>query len=136
MELIQPLEDNGVLVKRSREHLEMEINRFTIMERDGSVIACAALYPYPENQIGELACLAVAQGYEGLGRGTQLLSVIEQQAHAAGLTSLCVLSTQTTHWFLEHGFKAELIEDLPVEKQNLYNYQRNAKVFRKNLSLA
>ena len=132
LELIQPLENNGTLVKRSREHLEMEVDHFTVMERDGSVVACAALYPYPENQVGELACLAVSEDYQGAGRGEHLLSILEQQATSKGLTSLCVLTTQTAHWFLEHGFKSAEINELPIEKQSLYNYQRNAKVFRKS----
>lgn len=134
LELIQPLETNGVLVKRSREYLEMEIDHFTVMERDGTVIACASLYPYPENQIGELACLAVAKDYQNQSRGKQLLIIIEQQAVTAGLNSLCVLTTQTAHWFLEHGFDPAQLSELPIEKQDLYNYQRNAKVFIKNLS--
>jgi amino-acid N-acetyltransferase len=133
LELIQPLEDNGVLVKRSREHLEMEIDHFTVMERDGSVIACAALYPYPSTDIAELACLAVAESYQDLGRGKHLLAVIEKQAKTAGSTELCLLTTQTAHWFIEQGFKAAKIDDLPVERQSLYNNQRNAKVFKKRL---
>jgi amino-acid N-acetyltransferase len=133
LELIQPLEANGVLVKRSRDHLETEVDHFTVMERDGTVVACAALYSYPECQIGELACLAVSKEYQDLGRGKQLLSELEQQAKAADLTSLCVLTTQTAHWFIEHGFNEAKIADLPVEKQSFYNYQRNAKVFSKRL---
>lgn len=133
LDLIQPLEQNGVLVKRSRELLAMEIDHFTVMERDGTVIASAALYPYPDSNIGELACLAVATKYQYLGRGKQLLSVIEHQAQLTGCTSLCVLTTQSTHWFLEHGFQSAQITDLPVGKQALYNFQRNAKVFTKTL---
>ncbi|NOQ93892.1 MAG: amino-acid N-acetyltransferase [Methylophaga sp.] len=134
LELIQPLEDNGTLVKRSREHLEIEIAHFTVMERDGAVVACASLYPYPENHVGELACLAVSSGYQSKGRGKQLLSAIEQQAVSRDLTSLCVLTTQTAHWFIEHGFTSAEINELPVKKQRLYNYQRNAKVFSKVLA--
>ncbi|PHS69930.1 MAG: amino-acid N-acetyltransferase [Methylophaga sp.] len=134
LDLIQPLESNGILVKRSREYLEMEIDHFTVMERDGAVIACAALYPFATKTMGELACLAVAINYQDFGRGKQLLAVIEQQAASIGLTDLCVLTTQTTHWFLEHGFKSSQISDLPIEKQDLYNYQRNAKVFSKKLA--
>ncbi len=134
LELIQPLEANGVLVKRSRDILETEVDHFTVMERDGTVVACAALYPYPENQIGELACLAVSKDYQDLGRGKKLLSVIEQQAQEKSLGALCVLTTQTAHWFIEHGFKEAEISDLPVEKRSFYNYQRNAKVFSKNLT--
>jgi amino-acid N-acetyltransferase len=134
LELIQPLETNGVLVKRSREHLEVEVDHFTVMERDGSIVACAALYPYLDSQVGELACLAVSKEYQDFGRGKKLLDSIEQQAKAVGLLSLYVLTTQTAHWFLEQGFNPATITDLPIEKQNFYNYQRNAKVFKKNIN--
>lgn len=133
LELIQPLEHNGTVVKRSRERLEREIEHFTVMERDGTVIACAALYPYTGNQVGELACLAVSQDYRNNGRGKQLLANIEQQARQMQLNALYVLTTQTAHWFLEHGFAQTDIGHLPIEKQAMYNYQRNSRVFRKPL---
>lgn len=134
LDLIQPLEQNGTLVKRSRDLLEVEIGHFTVMERDGAVVACAALYPYPQGNVAELACLAVAKDYQSLGRGDRLLHAIELQAIQLGLNALCVLTTQTAHWFIEHGFNASEISDLPMEKQALYNYQRNAKVFKKILN--
>lgn len=133
LDLIQPLEQNGTLVKRSRDLLEVEIGHFTVMERDGSVVACAALYSYLHSDVAELACLAVSKTYQSLGRGDQLLSAIEEQAISLGLKALCVLTTQTAHWFIEHGFSAAEISDLPMQKQALYNYQRNAKVFKKML---
>lgn len=135
LELIQPLEENGILVKRSREALELHIDSFVVMERDGAVLACAALHTYPENGVGELACLAVSSNYRGFGRGEQLLTAIEHQARKHKLTTLYVLTTQTAHWFLEQGFVAADIADLPIEKQTLYNYQRNAKIFKKALPL-
>ena len=131
LELIQPLEQSGILVKRAREDLEIQIQSFVVMERDGTILACAALHPYPENKVGELACLAVAPDYRGSDRGEQLLTAIVHQARKQKLNTLYVLTTQTTHWFLEQGFVAAEIADLPVEKQSLYNYQRNAKVFKK-----
>jgi amino-acid N-acetyltransferase len=133
LELIQPLERNGILVKRAREDLEIQIQSFVVMERDGTILACAALHPYPENAVGELACLAVSPDYRGAGRGEQLLSAIELQARKHKLNTLYVLTTQTSHWFLEQGFVAAELADLPVEKQTLYNYHRNAKIFKKAL---
>lgn len=133
LELLQPLEQSGVLVKRSRELLEREIHHFTVMERDATIVACAALYPYPETQAAELACLAVSEDYRHQGRGKQLLLALEKQAKMAGWHNLYVLTTQTAHWFLELGFQASTISDLPMHKQALYNYQRNSSVFRKQL---
>ncbi len=133
LELIAPLEANGTLVARSRERLETEMDFFTVMERDNSIIACAALYQYPDSDTAELACLAVEPDYRGAGRGEYLFDTLETQARKAGVTSLCVLTTQTAHWFLEHGFQAAEIDDLPMARQSLYNNQRNAKVFKKDL---
>lgn len=134
LELLQPLEANGTLVKRSRELLEREISYFTVMERDGAIIACAALYPYPENKLAELACLAVNPHYRDTGRGRQLLTLLEQQAIAKQLTTLYVLTTQTAHWFIEQGFLQSDLAALPVARQEMYNYQRNSSVFKKLLS--
>lgn len=133
LELIAPLEERGLLVRRSRERLEMEIHHFTVMERDGTIIGCAALYPFPEEKIGELACLVVHPDYRQSGRATALLAGIEKAAKQQGLSRLCVLTTQTAHWFRERGFEPSSLEALPENKRALYNYQRNSKVFVKSL---
>lgn len=133
LELIAPLEASGFLVRRSRERLEMEIGRFLVMERDGMIIACAALYPYPGTALGELAALAVHPDYRSGGRGDKLLEGIETQARSQGVERLFVLTTQTAHWFQERGFEPAGLTELPIEKQALYNYRRNSKVFIKPL---
>lgn len=133
IELLRPLEKQGVLVRRSRELLESEIDRFFVIERDGMITACAALYPYSDEQ-AELACVAVHDSYRSSGRGTQLLEQIESYAKKIQLTHLFVLTTRTAHWFIEHGFVESSVDSLPHEKQTLYNWQRNSKVFIKRLS--
>jgi amino-acid N-acetyltransferase len=133
LELIEPLEQNGILVKRSRELLEQEIDRFHVIERDNGIIACAALYPFPKAKLGELACLAVHADYRNARRGEQLLEQIEQQAKQAHLDSLFVLSTATAHWFRERGFQPVPLEQLPKRRRDLYNWQRQSKVFAKPL---
>ncbi len=133
MELIQPLEQDGTLVRRSREMLENEIERFTLIERDGVMIGCAALYPFPEEGTGELACVVVSAEYKGGARGDKLLSAIEQRAAEAGLKQLFVLTTKTAHWFIERGFVESQVEQLPGEKKAIFNLQRNSKVFVKTL---
>lgn len=133
IELITPLEQQGILVRRSRERLELEIAYFTLMKRDGMTIACAALYPHPEANIAEFACLAVHPDYRREGRGDTLLAAIEQQALALHIPRLFVLTTQATHWFLERGFQPAALEVLPPQRRSLYNYQRNSRVFLKTL---
>ncbi|MHC5347591.1 amino-acid N-acetyltransferase [Metapseudomonas furukawaii] len=133
IDLITPLEEQGILVRRSREVLEREIEQFTIVERDGLIIACAALYPIADSEAGELACLAVNPEYRHGGRGDELLERIEERARAMGLKTLFVLTTRTAHWFRERGFQPSGVERLPAARASLYNFQRNSQIFEKSL---
>jgi amino-acid N-acetyltransferase len=132
LELLTPLEEEGVLVRRSRELLETEINRFKVIERDGMIIACAALYPH-SSELAELACVAVSSEYRSGQRGDRLLNAISAQAKAEDTHKIFVLTTRTAHWFMERGFSEADISALPQERQSLYNFQRNSKIFIKDL---
>ncbi|HJN50246.1 MAG: amino-acid N-acetyltransferase [Pseudomonadales bacterium] len=131
IELIRPLEEKGILVRRSRELLETEVDRFTVIIRDGMIVGCTSLYPY--NGKGELACLATHPDYRNSDRGELLLRSVERDAKELGLTELFVLTTQSAHWFKERGFVAGDLADLPAERKLLYNFQRNSSVFCKRL---
>ncbi|MGK0250022.1 MAG: amino-acid N-acetyltransferase [Oleispira sp.] len=133
LELLTPLEEQGVLVRRSRELLETEINRFKVIERDGMIIACAALYP-SSTGLAELACVAVSSEYRSGQRGDRLLNAISIQAKAENIDKIFVLTTRTAHWFMERGFSEADISALPTERQSLYNFQRNSKIFIKTLN--
>ncbi|HLD08743.1 MAG TPA: amino-acid N-acetyltransferase, partial [Methylophilaceae bacterium] len=133
LQLIEPLEAEGVLVRRGRERIEMEINRFHVMEHDARIIGCAALYPFKKEKTAELACVAIHQSFRGGGRGDRLFKYCEELAKAKGLNSIFVLTTRTAHWFLERGFVEADISTLPPAKQQLYNLQRRSKVFVKNI---
>lgn len=134
LELLSPLERQGVLVRRSRELLETEIDRFSVVELDGTIIGCAAFYCYADERMAEMACVAVHPDYRAGGRGDSLLGHMESRALAAGIQQLFVLTTQTTHWFRERGFEPLPIKALPIAKRQLYNYQRNSKVLVKQLA--
>ncbi len=133
LQLIEPLEAKGVLVRRNRELLEMEINRFVVLEHDRMIVACAALYPFPDEKASELACLAVHPDYRNAGYGDTLLKHIEARAKTQGSKKLFVLTTGAAHWFVERGFEETGVGKLPKAKQGLYNYQRRSKVFMKKI---
>jgi len=122
-----------VLVKRSREQLELDINNFTVIERDGMIIACAAIFIFAEEQAAELACLAVHRDYQAHGRGNDLMQHIEWQAKKNHMKKIFTLTTQTMHWFIERGYVECSADELPMEKKLLYNYQRNSKVLCKKI---
>ena len=134
LDIISPLEEAGVLVKRSLELLETEVSRFTlVVDPENVVVACAALYPFADHRSAELACVATHGDYRNRGLASRLLAHIEKQARAQGLAQLFVLTTQTAHWFLEHGFVPASLDALPAPKKELYNFQRNSKIFVKAL---
>ena len=132
IELVEPLQKDGTLVKRSHEQLECDIEHFSVIERDGMIIACAALYEYAEN-IGELACVVTHPDYINAGRADLLLKTVESKAREHGIEHLFVLTTRTAHWFRERGFQLGDINQLPIKKRQLYNYQRNSKIFIKKI---
>lgn len=134
LELIEPLEAEGILVRRSRERLETEISYFTVLERDGMIIGCAALYPYISESIAELACLAINKDYQKEQRGDTLLQVMENIAKKADIKKVFVLTARTAHWFIERGFEEAELSALPLDRQKMYNFQRRSKVFIKQLN--
>ena len=133
LELIAPLQAEGWLTARSRENLESEIDHYVVVERDGAVIGCAALFSYPESGMAELACLAVDEGYRNAGRGDVLLEAIEHEANIAGASRLFVLTTRASHWFKERGFRDAGVDELPPARRHAYDEARRSKVMFKSL---
>ena len=134
IDLIAPLEEQQVLVKRSRELLETEIERFMlVVHPEGVLLGCAALYPTAADKVGELACVATHAEFHGQGIASRLFDAIVEDAQRKGLNQLFVLTTQAAHWFVERGFVEAQVADLPAHKQSLYNYQRNSRIFSKTI---
>ena len=134
LELITPLEKQGILIKRSKEKLEMEINDYMVMERDGLIIACTAFHLLASTKAAIVACLAVHPDYQHQARGERLFNCLIKKAKQQKLHQLYVLTTQTTHWFIEQGFLETELEFLPKSLQSYYNPQRNSKVLYKQLA--
>ena len=133
LKLIKPLEEEGVLVRRGRARIEMEIDHFFVMEHGNRIIGCAALYPFTSEKTAEFACLAIDPAFRGSGRGDKLFYFCANEAKTRGFKQLFCLTTHTEHWFIERGFIEQNVEKLPAERQKLYNFQRNSKVFIKTL---
>jgi amino-acid N-acetyltransferase len=83
--------------------------------------------------MAEVACVATHPQYRDGGRAALLLTHVEKTAKKRGLKKLFVLTTQTAQWFVEKGFASAKLDQLPSKKQQLYNYQRNSKIFIKNI---
>jgi amino-acid N-acetyltransferase len=133
LKLIEPLEADGTLVKRGRELIEREIEYFSVIEHDGVIFGCAALYPFPAEKMAEMACLTVNPEVQSQGDGERILKHMENRARAAGFNKLFVLTTRTAHWFLKRGFVPATVDDLPKDRQHMYNWQRKSLVLIKQL---
>jgi amino-acid N-acetyltransferase len=133
LQLIEPFEKDGTLVKRDRTEIERDADHYTIIEHDGVIFACAALYPYPEAKTAEMAALTVSPQSQGQGDGEKILKRIEQRARAAGLQSIFVLTTRTMHWFIKRGFVQVDPDWLPEARKRKYNWDRKSQVLVKKL---
>ena len=134
LQLIEPFERDGTLVKRDRTEIERDIDHYTVIEHDGVIFGCAALYPYPEARTGEMAALTVSSQVQGQGDGERILKRIEQRARALGLESIFVLTTRTMHWFIKRGFVQVDPDWLPEARKRKYNWDRRSQVFVKKLA--
>lgn len=134
LQLIEPFENDGTLVKRDRTEIERDAGNYTIIEHDGVIFACAALYPYLDEQTGEMAALTVSPVSQGKGDGEKVLRRVEQRARAMGLKSIFVLTTRTMHWFIKRGFEPVNPDWLPQARQRKYNWDRRSQVLVKKLS--
>ena len=133
LKLIEPFEEDGTLVKRDRTEIERDVANYTVLEHDGVIFGCAALYPYPAARTGEMAALTVSDQSQGQGDGEKILRRIEQQARALGLGSIFVLTTRTMHWFLKRGFETVDPSWLPEARVRKYNWNRKSVVLVKKL---
>ncbi len=133
IKLIEPLEADGTLVKRGRELIEREIEMFSVIEHDGVIFGCAALYAFPEEKMAEMACLTVNPDVQAQGDGERILKHMENRARAQGISKLFVLTTRTAHWFIKRGFVPATVDALPKDRQRLYNWQRKSQVLIKTL---
>jgi len=134
LQLIEPFEKDGTLVKRDRTEIERDIDHYTVIEHDGVIFGCAALYPYPEAHTAEMAALTVSPNVQGQGDGEKILKRVEQRARAAGLDSIFVLTTRTMHWFIKRGFKQVDPDWLPEARKRKYNWDRRSQVLVKKLA--
>ncbi|KAG5230737.1 amino-acid acetyltransferase [Salix suchowensis] len=141
-QIIQPLEQSGTLVRRTDEEHWIP---FVVVEREGQIIACAALFPFFEEKCGEVAAIAVSPKCRDKGReinylpyGQTFADFIERKASSLGLETLFLLTTRTADWYcitfhpLMCCMKCS-IQLIPDERRKKINVSRNSKYYTKKL---
>ncbi|CAH9142451.1 unnamed protein product [Cuscuta epithymum] len=132
-QLLQPLEEYGTLIRRTEEELLVALDSFIVVEREGQIIACAALFPYLKEKCGEVASIAVSPECRGQGQGDKLLDYIEKKASSLGMQMLFLLTTRTADWFVRRGFSECCVDQIPVERRKRINLSRGSKYYIKRL---
>ncbi|XP_057975815.1 probable amino-acid acetyltransferase NAGS2, chloroplastic isoform X2 [Malania oleifera] len=132
-QIIQPLEESGKLVRRTDEEMLGALDAFIVVEREGQIIACAALFAFFEEKCGEVAAIAVSPECRGQGQGDKLLDYIEKKASSLGLEMLFLLTTRTADWFVRRGFSECSIESIPEARRKRINLSRRSKYYMKFL---
>jgi amino-acid N-acetyltransferase len=124
--------DDGVLIQRSAETLAAELDNFVVFKTDATLHGCAALKVYPEKK-AELYAVVVDSGYTGQGTGRKIISYLLEKARKSGVTSVYLLTTQTSDFFMRNGFREAPLTVMPAERQASYNPDRNSRVLAINL---
>ena len=133
LRLMEPLMQQGILVRRGGEQIQEKKDDYAVFDIDGSVRACGALYDWGEGQ-GEIAAIATDPQYGQAGLGRRMVGYLIEKARKKNMSRVFVLTTHTQDWFEALGFREASVESLPERKRKLYNQQRKSKVFALELS--
>lgn len=139
--LLRPLAEAGITRARDAREVEAALPDFTVVEREGAVIGCAALSPLGPSPDGaacaELAAFCIAPQYRGSGRGDALLDYVEQAARDRGFDRVLLLTTRTADWFVQRSFAAAGAAAssalLPASRRTGVDPARGAKLFVKTI---
>lgn len=130
--LIQPFVRKGILLPRTEEQLESQLNDYVVYELDGGIRACSALHIY-DNKQAEIAAVAVDETCAHIGIGPKIMDYLIARAKQLSLVSVFVLTTQTTDWFESLGFTSDDISTLPEKRKALWSPARGSKLLRLKL---
>ncbi|MFP4011715.1 MAG: amino-acid N-acetyltransferase [Spirochaetaceae bacterium] len=128
LRLMRPLVAAGYLVPRSEEDLVGALDDFVVYEVDGAIHGCGALHPYPAD-MAELAALAVDESYKHIGIGRRIVSFLLERAKERGLRRVFALTTKTSDWFLQFGFRRGDTGDIPDARREHYDRSRNSRIY-------
>jgi len=128
LRLMEPLMQNGILIRRSIDQIQEKKDDYYVLEIDGSVRACGALHDWGESQ-GEIAAVATEPNYTDLGLGKKIVGFLIEKAGKLRMRRVFALTTQSQDWFESLGFKEASVESLPEKKRKVYDQNRKSKVF-------
>jgi amino-acid N-acetyltransferase len=133
LRIMEPLIQEGNLVRRTQGDLQRKCADYAVFETDRTIRGCGALHRYGPAW-AEIAALAVDAGYSHLGVGQRMVGYLTEEAKRLGLGGVFVLTTRTSDWFLSLGFSPATVEDLPEERRTTYDKDRKSRIYVKRLA--
>ncbi len=127
--LMEPLADQGVLIRRSPEDIAANYADYVVYETDERVLGCGALHRYSNGE-AEIAAIAIDPEYEEMGIGRRIVLYLMERAREEGIPAVFALTTRTGDWFESIGYHRIGVKDLPREKRERYNVDRNSTILR------
>jgi amino-acid N-acetyltransferase len=127
LRLMQPLIEQGILVKRTEDDLMERQGDFVVYSIDEVVHACGSLHDYGEEQ-GEIAAIATNPVYSHLSMGRKIVLYLIEKAARMGMSRVFALTTRTVDWFEQLGFAEVRLESLPAKKRATYNHARKSRI--------
>ncbi|MNJ35800.1 N-acetyltransferase [Paenibacillus bouchesdurhonensis] len=112
-QMIDGYAQRGIMLPRSREVLNRQIDDFVVTEVDGLVVGCGSLCRLGEELV-EIRSLGISEGYKGRGLGSLLVAQLVDEAKSLGIPKVMALTYEVS-FFLKNGF--EVVEkDIFPEK--------------------
>ncbi|SMM99378.1 N-acetylglutamate synthase [uncultured Candidatus Thioglobus sp.] len=134
LDLITPFVEQGKILPRTYAQINDNITDFVLIRQSGQLSACAGLKNCQEGNMGEIYALAVSAEIQNQGVSTQLLNKVMQKARIQNFIKIFALSKHNTQWFLKQGFAQMKIDELPSNRQKIFNHQRNSFIFFKDVN--
>lgn len=134
LDLITPFIKEDKILPRTYMQISDNITDFVYIEQSGKLVGCAGLKKCQEdNGVGEIYALAVSEKVQKQGVSIELLNKVMRKAFADNFSKVFALSKHNAEWFLKQGFVKMEFSELPKERQELFDHQRNSSIFFKNI---
>ncbi|KGP84976.1 MULTISPECIES: N-acetyltransferase [unclassified Paenibacillus] len=101
-EMIKGYAESGIMLPRSREVLQRQLDHFVVAEVNGEVVGCGSLCRLG-NDLVEVRSLGISEGHKGMGIGSLLLDRLVEEAEKQQIPKVMALTYEVS-FFLKNGF--------------------------------
>lgn len=136
--MIRPSVTDEDLVPRTAEEVAVDLEDYSVIETDGTIVGCVALHPFLDEGAVELACLFIKKNHENHGHGRRLIEYSIRRAKEMGASRLIALTTGALSFFQRMGgFELASVDELPLSRRQKWEASaRGSHIIRVRLGEA